>query len=64
MDEIEYEQWLAEVDAKVAEQVYGVERPEPCVHGHFDCATVERGPCANETMAREFARAVARGEVN
>ncbi len=42
-------------DEDVLEEVYGVERNEPCVHGHFDCATVEGGPCANETYARKLA---------
>lgn len=39
-------------DENLLESVYGVEREEPCVHGHFDCAEYEGGPCANETYAR------------
>jgi hypothetical protein len=38
------------------EAVYGPEREEPCVHGHFDCARYKRGPCANEEYARELGR--------
>lgn len=40
---------------ELLERVYGVQRDEPCVHGHFDCAEYERGPCANETYARLLA---------
>jgi hypothetical protein len=36
----------------LVERVYGRERPYPCEHGHFDCATFERGPCAGETLDR------------
>jgi hypothetical protein len=49
------EAYEAELDERVAARVYGVRRDEPCVYGHFDCATFERGPCANETMSREYA---------
>lgn len=28
---------------------------EPCEHGHYDCSTVERGPCAAEAAAVLFA---------
>lgn len=41
-----------EDDEPLLEQVYGVERSYPCVHGHLDCATVGGGDCANETYAR------------
>ena len=43
-------------DEELLERVYGVERIYPCVHGHYDCATVERGPCAEETYARLLAQ--------
>lgn len=47
---------IADIDEELGELyveiVYGVDRPNPCVHGHFDCATVEGGACANETLAK------------
>lgn len=42
-------------DEELLAQVYGVERPAACNHGHLDCAEVEGGPCANETYARLLA---------
>ena len=32
-------------------RVEGRHNPDPCCHGHFDCALVERGPCASEVHA-------------
>jgi hypothetical protein len=37
---------------ELLERVYGRTREDPCIHGHFDCAEYERGPCANEEYAR------------
>lgn len=48
----EKEKAESEDDEELLDKVYGVEREYPCVHGHFDCAQYERGPCANETYAR------------
>lgn len=57
--EIELPQIIDEIanadDQEILAEVYGVERRQPCVHGHFDCATYERGPCANEEYARRLA---------
>jgi hypothetical protein len=54
---------------ELLERVYGVERDHPCVHGHFDCAEYEGGPCAPETYAKLLAekdeailRSLERGE--
>ena len=47
--------WQIEVERVsdgIADAVYDVDRPEPCCHGHFDCATVAGGDCADETLAR------------
>ena len=51
-----------EDNEQILEEVYGVARDYPCVHGHFDCAEFEGGPCANETYARKLAEAEARAE--
>lgn len=42
-------------DQDLLDEVYGVDRPEACVHGHGDCAEFAGGPCANETYAARLA---------
>jgi hypothetical protein len=44
-----------EDDEELLDKAYGVCLDRPCVHGHFDCSTFERGPCANERYARLLA---------
>lgn len=48
------EQATPEDDDALLDEVYGVDRPEPCKHGHLDCSTVEGGACANEEYARRL----------
>jgi hypothetical protein len=47
----------------LVEQVYGREREFPCEHGHFDCAVIERGPCAGEVLDRLIRRREAEADV-
>lgn len=56
-----------ELDEKAASIAYGPdrqgrERTEPCVYGHFDCAYVEGGGCANELCAKLYGQFVAERE--
>ena len=34
-----------------AHRVRRLKDPPACVHGHFGCALVEKGPCVDETLA-------------
>ncbi len=36
---------------RYAERVSRMRHPYPCVHGHFDCAATERGPCMDELLS-------------
>lgn len=52
-----------ELTEAIVDAVYGVgERNEPCVEGHFDCATSYHGRCANEHVATALCRIEARVE--
>jgi hypothetical protein len=52
---VKNEELYAEVCELLVDACYGGERDKPCLHGHFDCATVEGGSCANEAYATRLA---------